>query len=76
MEGIGQMRKALLPNSLKLVLASALPTQTSLHRQVVNRKLGPVDFCPPFITLLIVKVISLLQQWAYRPIITVRGCDS
>ena len=39
----------------------------SFHTQVVNRKLGPVDFCPPFITLLMVKVISLLQQWAYRP---------
>ena len=35
----------------------------SFHTQVVNRKLGPVDFCPPFITLLIVKVISLLEQF-------------
>ena len=35
----------------------------SFHRQVVNRKLGPVDFCPPFITLLIVKkVISLCSN--------------
>ena len=33
----------------------------SFHTQVVNRKLGPADFCPPFITLLMVKVISLLQ---------------
>ena len=50
-------------------LRSSVPAsaQTWFHRQVVNRKLGPVDFCPPFITLLIVKVISLLQQWAYRP---------
>ena len=35
----------------------------TIHTQAVNRKLGPVDFCPPFITLLIVKVISLLEQF-------------
>ena len=39
----------------------------SFHGQVVNRKLGPVDFCPPFITLLIVKVISLLEQFLSVP---------
>ena len=47
----------------KLVEAPSSPVRSQFHTQVVNRKLGPVDFCPPFITLLIVKVISLLEQF-------------